>query len=170
MATLAYGISCVCLCKVKVFFFVFSTTNCCDHHDISKGHHRVAITRENESPRRHNIRIMTILSPYHARSELLIFCQRALWSRGRCHACDRAMNTQGHEGGAQRRWKDNNGVRGRQRDKATQAEEKAEKVLEIGEKNAFKSKFHHLFYIPSAWFCTFCIFRVSTSCFLDGWM
>lgn len=57
------------------------------------------------------------------------------------------------------------GVQGRQRDRATQAEEIAEKVLEIGEKNTFRSKFHHLVYILSAWFGTFCIFHVSTSYF-----
>lgn len=39
-------------------------------------------TRENQSPQSHNIGIMTVLSPYHTTSELLIFCQRESQSRG----------------------------------------------------------------------------------------
>lgn len=59
-----------------------------------------------EAPQRHNIRIMTVLSPYHTRGEVLIFCQRASQSRRMCHACQRAAHTQGHDG---RVWRRKNG-------------------------------------------------------------
>lgn len=62
-----------------------------------------AIMRQNESPQRHNIRIMTVLSPYRTRREILIFCQRASQSREMCHACQRVVHTQGHDGRAWRR-------------------------------------------------------------------
>lgn len=69
-----------------------------------------AIMRQNESPQRHNIRIMTVLSPYHTRGGVLIFCQRASQSREMCHACQRAMHTQGHDGRRESRKKAITGI------------------------------------------------------------
>lgn len=54
-------------------------------------------------PQRYNIRIMTVLSPYHTWGEVLNFCQIASESRGTCHVCERTSYTRGH--GGRRVWK-----------------------------------------------------------------
>lgn len=54
-------------------------------------------------PQRYNIRIMTVLSPYHTWGEVLNFCQIASESRGMCHVCERTSYTRGH--GGRRVWK-----------------------------------------------------------------
>lgn len=56
------------------------------------------IMKREAGSQRHNIRIMTVLSPYHTRGGVLICCQIESQSRGMCHDCQRTRDTRGGGG------------------------------------------------------------------------